>query len=53
LKYTLAIPIQQQDTVTVAKAVVEAVAVKFGIPQLVLTDIRTAVRIKGLDFNFF
>ena len=31
-KYTLAIPIQQQDTVTVAKAVIEALALKFGIP---------------------
>jgi hypothetical protein len=34
----LAIPIQQEDTVTVAKAVVEAVAVKFGIRQMTLTD---------------
>jgi hypothetical protein len=35
-KYTLAIPIQQQDTVTVAKVVVEAVGVKFGICQMIL-----------------
>jgi hypothetical protein len=34
----LAIQIQQQDTVTVAMAVVEAVAVKFGIHQMILTD---------------
>ena len=36
LKYTLAIPMQQQDTVTVPKSVVEAVAVKFGICQMIL-----------------
>jgi len=35
-KYTLAIPIQQQDTVTVAKVVAEAVGVKFGICQMIL-----------------
>ena len=37
-KYTLAIPIQQQDAVTVAKAFVEEVVLKFGIPQMILTD---------------
>jgi hypothetical protein len=37
-KYTLAIPIEHQDAVTVAKAFVEEVILKFGIPQMVLTD---------------
>jgi hypothetical protein len=37
-KYTLAIPIQQQDAATVAKAFVEGVVLKFGIPQVILTD---------------
>jgi hypothetical protein len=37
-KYTMVIPIQQQDTVTVAKAFVEEVVLKFGIPQMILTD---------------
>jgi hypothetical protein len=37
-KYTLAIPIEQQDTVTVTKTAVEAVAVKFGICQMILPD---------------
>ena len=37
-KYTLAIPIDQQDAVTLAKAFVEEVILKFGITQMVLTD---------------
>jgi hypothetical protein len=36
--YTLAIPIEQQDAVTVAKAFVGEVVLKFGIPQMMLTD---------------
>jgi len=36
-KYTLAIPIDQ-DAVTIAKAFVEEVILKFGIPQMILTD---------------
>jgi transposase InsO family protein len=36
-KYTLAIPIQQ-DAETVARAFVEQVIPKFGIPQVILTD---------------
>jgi hypothetical protein len=37
-KYTLTIPIEQQDTMTVDKAFVEKVVLKFGIPQMILTD---------------
>jgi hypothetical protein len=37
-KYTIAIPIQQQDAETVAKFFVEEVVLKFGIPQTILTD---------------
>jgi IS30 family transposase len=37
-KYTLAIPIQQQEAATLAKAFVEEVVLKFGIPQKILTD---------------
>ena len=37
-KYTLAIPVAQQDAVTIAKAFVEEVILKFGIPQIILTD---------------
>jgi hypothetical protein len=37
-KYTLAIPIVQQDAMTVARALVEEVILKFGIPQSTLTD---------------
>jgi hypothetical protein len=37
-KYTLAIPIPQQDAETVARAFVEQVILKFGIPQVILTD---------------
>ena len=37
-KFTLAIPIVQQDAMTVARAFVEEVILKFGIPQSILTD---------------
>jgi hypothetical protein len=37
-KYTLAVPIKQQDAMTVARAFVEEIVLKFGIPQIVLTD---------------
>jgi hypothetical protein len=37
-KYTLAIPIVQQDATTVAKVFVEQIVLKFGIPQTLLTD---------------
>jgi IS30 family transposase len=37
-KYTLAIPTEHQDAVTIAKAFVEEVILKFGIPQMILTD---------------
>jgi len=37
-KYTLAIPIAQQDAMTVTKVFVEKVILKFGIPQMILTD---------------
>jgi IS30 family transposase len=37
-KYTLVIPIEHQDAVTVAKAFVEEVVLRFGIPQTILTD---------------
>jgi hypothetical protein len=37
-KFTLAVPIRQQGAVTVAKAFVEEIVLKFGIPQTILTD---------------
>ena len=37
-KFTLAIPIIQQDAMTVARAFVEEIILKFGIPQSILTD---------------
>jgi len=37
-KYTLAIPIQQQDAETVARVFVEEDILKFEIPQVILTD---------------
>ena len=37
-KYTLAVPIPQQDASTVAKVFVEQIILKFGIPQTLLTD---------------
>jgi hypothetical protein len=36
--YTLAIPIEQQNAVTVVKTFVEEVILKFRIPQMVFTD---------------
>jgi hypothetical protein len=37
-KFTLAFPIEKQDANTIAKVFVENVILKFGIPQVVLTD---------------
>ena len=37
-KNTLAVPIKQQDAMTVATAFVEEIVLKFGIPHAVLTD---------------
>jgi transposase InsO family protein len=37
-KYTLAIPIKQQDASKIARDFVEEFILKFGIPQMVLTD---------------
>ena len=37
-KYTLAVAIQQQDAMTVARVFVEEIVLKFGIPQVILTD---------------
>jgi len=37
-KFILAIPIVQQDAMTVARAFVEEIILKFGIPQSILTD---------------
>jgi hypothetical protein len=37
-KFTLAVPIRQQDAVTVAKAVVDEIFLTFRIPQTVLTE---------------
>jgi IS30 family transposase len=37
-KVTLAIPIIQQDAMTVARSFVEEIILKFGIPQSILTD---------------
>ena len=37
-KYTLAVPIPQQDASTVARVFVEKIILKFGIPQMLLTD---------------
>ena len=37
-KYTLALPISQQDASTVAKVFVEQIILKFGIPKTLLTD---------------
>jgi len=40
-KCTLAVSIRHQDAVTVARAFVEEMFLKFGIPQVVLTDQRS------------
>ena len=37
-KFTLAVPIGQQDAMTIARAFVEEIVLKFGIPQTILTD---------------
>jgi hypothetical protein len=37
-KYTIAVPIPQQDAETVATPFVEEIGLKFEIPQLLLTD---------------
>ena len=37
-KYTLAISFAQQDAMTIARAFVEEFILKFGIPQMILTD---------------
>jgi len=37
-KYTVAVPITQQDAKTVARVFVEEIVLKFGIPQVILTD---------------
>jgi transcriptional accessory protein Tex/SPT6 len=37
-KYTLAIPIEQHDVLTLSKAFVKQFTLKFGIPQIVLAD---------------
>jgi hypothetical protein len=37
-KYTVAVPIPQQDARTVAKVFVEEIILKFGIPQVLLSD---------------
>jgi len=37
-KFTLAVPIVQQDAMMIARAFVEEIILKFGIPQTILTD---------------
>jgi len=37
-KYTIAVPISQQDAETIARIFVEEIVLKFGIPQVILTD---------------
>jgi len=37
-KFTIAIPLRQQDAMTIARAFVEEIVLKFGIPQVLLTD---------------
>ena len=37
-KYTLAVPILQQDAETIARVFVEEIILKFGIPLIILTD---------------
>lgn len=37
-KYTITVPISQQDAETIAKAFVEEIILKFRIPQVILTD---------------
>jgi hypothetical protein len=37
-KYTVAVPIPQQDAMTLAKVFVGEIVLKFGIPHVILTD---------------
>jgi hypothetical protein len=37
-KYTIAVPISQQDAETIATVFVQEIFVTFGIPQVILTD---------------
>ena len=37
-KFTIAVPIEKQDAVTIAKVFVENMVLKFGVPQTLLTD---------------
>jgi transposase InsO family protein len=37
-KYTIAVPVSQQDSETIARVFVEEFFLKFGTPQVILTD---------------
>jgi hypothetical protein len=37
-KFTIGVPLKQQDDMTLARAFVEEIILKFGIPQVLLTD---------------
>jgi len=37
-KFTIGVPLKQQDAMTLARAFVEEIILKFGIPQVLLTD---------------
>jgi hypothetical protein len=37
-KYTIAVPVSQQDAETIARVFVEEILLKFGIPQVISTD---------------
>jgi hypothetical protein len=37
-KFTIAIPLRQQDAITIARGFVEEIVLKFEIPQILLTD---------------
>jgi len=37
-KYTIAIPVSRKDAETIARVFVEEIVLKFGIPQVILTD---------------
>ena len=64
-KYTLVIPISQQDASTVARVFVEQIVLKFGIPQTLLTDqgsnflcelfanTRKLLRVKGIKTSAY
>jgi hypothetical protein len=51
-KYTLAIPIEQQDAVIVAKAFVKEVVLKFGILQTILTDQGSISEVSLMSVSF-